>query len=80
MQCDSSQMNQHPQRRNVITLMVGLKNGHILKNLTPPKMVNPRDIAGERRRRRNEPTKQFFCIENSLFLDVARLQSNELSI
>ena len=24
----------HPRRRNVTTLMVGLKNGHILKNLT----------------------------------------------
>ena len=39
--------------------MAGLRNGHILKNLT--KMVNPRDIAGERRRRR------------SLFLVVAMI-------
>ena len=32
--------------------MVGLKNGHIqktktTKKKTPPKMVNPRDLAGE---------------------------------
>ena len=25
----------HPRRRNVTTLMIGLKNGHIRKNLTP---------------------------------------------
>ena len=39
----------HPRRRNVTTLMVGLKNGHIRKNLTQ-KVVNPRDIAGERKK------------------------------
>ena len=33
--------------------MVGLKTGHIRKNLT--KLVNPRDIAGELRRRRKVP-------------------------
>ena len=33
-----------PQRQNLTTSMVGLKNGHLRKNLT--KMVNPRDIAG----------------------------------
>ena len=38
------------RRRNVATSMVGLRNGHICKHLT--KDVNPRDIAGERRRRR----------------------------
>ena len=44
----------HPRRRNVTTWMVGLKkNGHIRKNLTQ-KMVNPRDIAGERRKKRKE--------------------------
>ena len=37
----------HPRRRNVTTLMVGLKNGHIRKNLT-----ENGDIAGEHRRRR----------------------------
>ena len=41
----------HPRRRNVTTLMAGLENGHIHKNLTQ-KMVNPRNIAEERRRRR----------------------------
>ena len=30
--------------------MVGLKNGHIRKNLTQ-KVVNPRDIAGERKKK-----------------------------
>ena len=34
----------HPRRQNVPNSMVGLENGHILKNLT--KKVNPRDIAG----------------------------------
>ena len=36
--------------------MVGLKNGRIRKN-SYPKMVNPRDIVGERRRRRRRSTK-----------------------
>ena len=41
----------HPRRQNVTTLMVGLKKrSHMQKS--HPKMVNPRDIAGERRRRR----------------------------
>ena len=38
----------HPRRRNVTTLMVGLENSHIRKNLTQ-KVVNPRDIAGEKK-------------------------------
>ena len=38
---------QHPRRRNVTTAMVGLKYGHIRKNLTHTKMKNPRDIAGD---------------------------------
>ena len=37
----------HPRRRNVTTLMVGLKKrSHTQKS--HPKVVNPRDIAGER--------------------------------
>ena len=43
----------HPRRRNVTTLMVGLKNGHVRKNLTQ-KVVNPRDIAGEREKKRKK--------------------------
>ena len=43
----------HPRRRNVTTLMVGLKNGHIRKNLTQ-KVVNPRDIAGERTKKKKK--------------------------
>ena len=43
----------HPRRRNVTTLMVGLKKrSHTQKS--HPKIVNPRDIAGERRRREEE--------------------------
>ena len=60
----------HPRRQNVTTLMVGLKNGHIRKNLTPPppppppqKMVNPRDIAGERRRRRRHAKQVCIRVE-----------------
>ena len=40
----------HPRRRNVTTSMVGLKT--VAYAEISPKMVNPRDIAGERRRRR----------------------------
>ena len=40
----------HTQRRNVATSMVGLKMVTYAK--ISPKMVNPRDIAGEHRRRR----------------------------
>ena len=41
----------YPQRRNVTTAMVGLRNGHTRKNLT--KNGEPqRYIAGERRRKR----------------------------
>ena len=47
----------HPQRRNVTTLMVGLKNGHIRKNLTQ-KVVNPRDIAGERKKNKTKQNKK----------------------
>ena len=39
--------------------MVGLENGHIRKKISP-KMVNPRDIAGERRRRRR--SKVWVCV------------------
>ena len=48
----------HPRRRNVTTLMVGFKKrSHMQKS--HPKMVNPRDIAGERRRRRKRSTLHF---------------------
>ena len=46
----------HPRRRNVTTLMVGLKNGHIRKNLT--QRVNPRDIAGERKKKKKKKKKK----------------------
>ena len=39
----------HPRRRNVTTSMVGFKRVTYAK--FSPKMVNPRDIAGEHRRR-----------------------------
>ena len=56
----------HPWRRNVTTLMVGLKNGHIRKK-SHPKMVNPRDIAGERRRRRRNVVRLLFFYFQWLF-------------
>ena len=40
----------HPQRQNVTTSIAGLKTVTYAK--ISPTMVNPRDIAGERRRRR----------------------------
>ena len=43
----------YPRRRNVTTLMVGLKNGHIRKNLTQ-KVVNPTDIGGERKKKKKK--------------------------
>ena len=63
----------HPRRQNVTTLMVGLKNGHIRKNLTQ-KVVNPRDIAGERKKKNN---KKKNCTVNRLqhVRQVVRLQS-----
>ena len=42
----------HLRRWNVTTSVVGLRNGHIRKNLTSPKMVNPRHVGGEHRRTR----------------------------
>ena len=45
----------HPRRRNVTTLMVGLKNGHHTQK-SHPKVVNPRDIAGERKKKNNNKT------------------------
>ena len=42
----------HPRRRNVTTLMVGLKKrSHTQKS--HPKVVNPRDTAGERKKKKN---------------------------
>ena len=49
----------HPQRRNVTTLMVGLKKrSHTQKS--HPKVVNPRDIAGERKKNNQKTPKIFF--------------------
>ena len=43
----------NPRRRNVTTLMVGLKKrSHTQKS--HPKVVNPRDIAGERKKKKIE--------------------------
>ena len=41
----------HPQRKNVTASMAGLKTVTYAK--ISPKMVNPRDLPGEQRRRRN---------------------------
>ena len=50
----------HPQRRNVTTLMVGLKMVTYAK--ISPKMVNPRGRDGERRRRRYLFTFPTTCV------------------
>ena len=43
----------HPRRRNVTTLMVGLKKwSHTQKS--HPKVVNPRDTAGERKKKKKK--------------------------
>ena len=48
----------HPRRRNVTTLMVGLKKrSHMQKS--HPKVVNPRDIAGERKKKKKKKKKTF---------------------
>ena len=47
----------YPRRRNVTTLMVGLKKrSHTQKS--HPKVVNPRDIAGERKKKRKKKKKK----------------------
>ena len=47
----------HPRRRNVTTLMVGLKKrSHTQKS--HPKVVNPKDIAGERKKKKKESRNQ----------------------
>ena len=49
----------HPRRRNVTTLMVGLKKrSHMQKS--HPKVVNPRDIAGERKKTKNKKNSLFW--------------------
>ena len=45
----------HPGRRNVTTLMVGLKQNRSHTQKSHPKVVNPRDIAGEHQK---NPKKQ----------------------
>ena len=44
----------HPQRRNVTASMVGLKKKTVTYAKISPHMMDPRDIAGERRRRRRQ--------------------------
>ena len=64
----------HPRRRNVTTLMVGLKKrSHTRKS--HPKLVNLRDIAGERRRRRPVVTSDWRALRNvqtAMFSGVLR--------
>ena len=64
----------HPRRRNVTTLMVGLKNGHIRRK-SHPKMVNPRDIAGESRRSSMSPITEHFLKENCKRCEMQRVQT-----
>ena len=44
----------HPRRRNVTTLMVGLKRKRSHTQKSHPKVVNPRDIAGERKKNKTK--------------------------
>ena len=53
-----------PRRRNVTTLVVGLKNGHIRKK-SHPKVVNPRDIAGERKKKKKKDRSAWCTKGNS---------------
>ena len=47
----------HPRKRNVTTLMVGLKKKPVTYAKISPKMVNPRDIAGERQKKKKKKKK-----------------------
>ena len=50
----------HPRRRNVTTLMVGLKKrSHTQKS--HPKVMNPRDIAGERKKKKKKKKTSKYC-------------------
>ena len=50
----------HPRKRNVTTLMVGLKKrSHTQKS--HPKVVNPRDIGGERKKKKKKKKKERNC-------------------
>ena len=54
--------------------MVGLKNGHIRKNLTQ-KVVNPRDIAGERKKKKKKKKKKPFHVFTLISFSHKRLAS-----
>ena len=65
----------YPRRWNVTTLMVGLKNGYICKNLTQ-KVVNPRDIAGERKKKKKKKKNMTVCKELWLTGGPGRLSAS----
>ena len=48
----------HPRRRNVTTLMVGLKKKRSHTQKSHPKVVNPRDIAGERKKKKKKKNRK----------------------
>ena len=65
----------HPRRQNV-TSMVGLKNGHIRK--ISPRMVNPRDKAGNKEEevfiiKLCSPVVRFILPKEKLLVDVIGL-------
>ena len=73
----------HPQRRNVTTVMVGLKErSHTQKSY--PKVVNPRDIAGERNKKKNKQKKSeendsvlfILCLQKQMLLTSAFSKQN----
>ena len=49
---DKNTPSMHQSRRRIVTTsIVGLRNGHIRKIWISPKLLNPGDLAGDRRRR-----------------------------
>ena len=59
MKATKTPSTHHPRRRNVTTLMVGLKKrSHTQKS--HPKVVNPRDIAGERKKKKKKNWQHCF--------------------
>ena len=64
----------HPWRRNVTTLMVGLKKrSHTQKS--HPQVVNPRDIAGERKKKKKKKKQSAISSERNCLNSLAVMVS-----
>ena len=57
----------HPRRRNVTNLMVGLKKRSPTQK-SHPKVVNPRDIPGERKKKKNNKTNKLCNLSQETLL------------